>query len=122
MSFARADFDDFSVVTSTITAATAEKDVLQGPATVTHLHVDNNAGAAVHLKMYDSVAPTVGTTDPTHVFKIASGFDGSISLPDGMEFETGCSFACVQEGGTAGTTVPGGSGVVVALTLKEGVE
>lgn len=122
MSFARADFDDFSVVTSTITVATAEKDVLQGPATVTHLHVDNNAGAAVHLKFYDAIAPTVGTTDPHYIHKVASGFDGSIAVPGGMEFEIGCSFACVQEGGTAGTTVPGGSGVVVSLVLEEGVE
>lgn len=68
--------------------------------------VDNEANAAAsYLKVYDAASPTVGTTAPDFIFRVAAGQRRGLVIPDGWYFSY-LSFAVVTSGGTAGTTGP----------------
>ena len=99
---------DASATATPETATTTASALLLG------IEVDNRGNADdVYLKIYDSEAPTVGTTVPVIVVKcpggsrrkqIYGGADGAAG--GGYVFSAGISFACVTDPGTAGTTSP----------------
>lgn len=95
------------------TGAAANDDVFNGPCTVYGIFVSNVAAshAACYLKLYNSLAPTYGTTVPEIVIPIADSMVGFIplNLPDGMSFATGLSMAAATTGGTVNTAAPAGS-------------
>lgn len=101
---------------------TVEKDVMEGPCRLTHVAFTSSIPAEVlYLKFYDDANPVVGTTDPVLVLEIpiTAPKDFPINPGVGLVFETALSFALVQEAGTAGTTDPTNTEVVV-LTLLPG--
>ena len=87
--------------------ATAEANINSGAATLYGIRIDNSLDSAANfVKLYNNVAPTVGTTVPDIVVKIGAGRTRHIMFPKGIAFGTAISFACVTTGGTAGTTNP----------------
>lgn len=87
--------------------ATGENDVRAGATTVYLVQVNNTAnGAATYVKMYNALAPTIGTTAPDMVLMCPASVQRSFAFPDGIAFGTGLSFAGLTTGGTAGTTSP----------------
>lgn len=107
-----------NIVTDTTSNATSEDDVRGGATTVYMVDVDNTANAAVsYVKLYDSAAPTVGTTAPDFVFKVTASTRKVFVLDmSGVAFTTGLSFATVTAAGTAGTSSPSSSVIVRILT------
>lgn len=87
---------------------TPENNISGAASTVYQIVVDNtaNAAQAVFLKLYNNAAPTVGTTAPDVILRVAGGVSRSIFILQGLAFATALSFACVTAGGTGGTTNP----------------
>lgn len=106
------------VVRDSNLGGTSDANVGPGAATVYLVQVDNSANAAqkVYLKLYNAVAPTIGTTAPDKVIPVPGGSTQKIAFPEGIPFTTGLSMACVTAAGTGGVTSPT-SPVVVALTI-----
>lgn len=92
------------------TDATATPDVLKsGSGTLFKIEINNTANSnAVYLKLYNNIggAPTVGTTDPTYVFKCPASTSKVYSCPKGTAFPNALYAACVTTGGTGGTGNP----------------
>ena len=82
------------------------------------VQIDNSVNAleVLYLKVYDALSPTIGTTAPEWVFKIKGGQKKVYAIPDGIEFDTGLSFAILTAAGTSGTTGPTVNVPVVFLT------
>ena len=90
--------------------STAAVNLLNGPATLFHLFVDNTANAAItYVKLYNHASPTIGTTDPVEVYKVAASTAEYFYIPSGIVFSTALSVGAVTTGGTAGTTNPSSS-------------
>lgn len=96
---------------------TANNDVTGTSGSIYMIEIDNegNADNAAYLKLYDNASPTIGTTSPDWVFKVAVNQKRSIVVPSGLDF-TNLSFACVISGGTAGTTGPTSAVIVKIVT------
>jgi len=104
-------------VLQTSATATADNNVVNAPATVFMIDVDNTANLAeeVYVKLYNDAAPTVGTTAPDMVIMTRRGVRRGVAIPEGTLFDTALSFACVTTGGTVGTTNPSNAVVVRIL-------
>ena len=67
-------------------------------------------GAASYLKIYDSLGPTIGTTDPDWILPVAASVQRTFLFTEddvmGLTIANGISYGCVTAGGTAGTTSP----------------
>lgn len=95
------------LIVDTDADGTAENNMTGTTGSIYMIDVDNSAnGAASYLKLYDAAAPTIGTTAPDWIFKIAASTRSVIGCPGGLAFGTAISMACVTAGGTAGTTNP----------------
>jgi hypothetical protein len=72
------------------------------------VEIDNTANPAtpVYLKLYDHLAPAIGSTPPDWEFRCEAGGRFSCGVPVGMAFLLGLSMACVLEAGTVGSTDP----------------
>ena len=103
------------LVEQTAAGASANTNVVGAPCTLYTVDVDNTANvAAVYVKLYDSAAPTVGTTNPDVVLLLPAGERRQYVMPEGVAFATALSFACVTAGGTPGTVSPS-SPVIVRI-------
>lgn len=103
------------LITDADADGTSENDVLAGAATVYNVEVDNSLNAAASfLKLYDAAAPTIGTTAPDYIFRVAASVSRTFVITAGIAFATGLSYACTTAGGTAGTTSPT-SNVIVRI-------
>lgn len=81
-----------------------------------HLVVDNSLNSSeTFLKIYDSSAPTVGTTDPDIVIQVPASSKLSVSFLDSKPSFTNLAWAALTTPGTGGTTGPTNSVVVEAL-------
>lgn len=99
----------------TAASATANNDIFGTSGTFYVIDIDNTAnGSASYVKLYNSAAPTVGTTAPDWIFRVAANTRRSFVSIEGHAF-TNLSLCCVTAGGTAGTTSPGASVVVRIL-------
>lgn len=95
---------------------TAENDMTGTSGVLYMVDIDNSAnGSASYLKLYDAAAPTVGTTAPDWIFKVAASVRRVLAITEGFAF-TNLSMACVTAGGTAGTTNPTSNVLVRLLT------
>ena len=104
------------ITRQTVLNATATKNIRGGACRAYGMMIDNSANASVvYVKLYDALNPTVGTTDPDFVFKIAASAKVPILLnprddeDNGIAFTVALTAACVTAGGTAGTSSPGSS-------------
>ena len=71
--------------------------------------IDNSANAhATYVRIWDSLNPTNGTTDPDWIICISANNRKVVVAPEGALFLLGLSMAAVQDAGTAGTTAPAG--------------
>lgn len=106
-----------NIVQDSASNATSEDNVRNGATTVYMVDVDNSANAAVtYVKLYDSAAPTVGTTAPDMILKVtASARKVFVFDMAGIAFTTGLSFASLTAGGTAGVTGPTSDVIVKIL-------
>lgn len=108
------DTDNCTVLYDADADATVEKDMLDGPCVLHGIFVLNDDAATNHLKLYDNIDPTVGTTAPDIILPLTTdatdppkgGMYFPINAPDGIAFTNGLSAAVVSEAGTAGTTAP----------------
>jgi hypothetical protein len=109
-------------VLQTAASNLADGDITGGAnLTLTTIELDgatNTTVNTVYLKFYDTGAPVVGTTDPDMVVPMAANTRGAFQISGGGHtFVNAISMACVQEGGTAGTTNPTVS-VIVRVTSE----
>ena len=105
------------IIKDTDIEATAQNNVTGASSTIYFIDIDNSAnGAASFLKIYDHAAPTVGTTDPDWVVRVAASTRSQVVFPQGLATTTGISLACVTTGGTGGTTSPTSSVILYVLT------
>ena len=104
------DQNDFpSMIRQTSATSVADTDVLTGTTgRVYTMFIENVTGspANAYFKIYDAKAPTVGTTDPIAVFRVRASVNQVITSKNGIMINTALSTACVQSGGTAGTSNP----------------
>lgn len=76
-----------------------------GSTVVRKIQIDNTAGSiALHTKIYNATAPTVGTSDPVIIIPVRPNHKVCVTVKGGQTLGTGATFATVQEAGTAGTT------------------
>tara|TARA_R110000765_G_scaffold247849_2_gene349818 strand:- start:407 stop:769 length:363 start_codon:yes stop_codon:yes gene_type:complete len=89
-------------------AANATYSLVKGSSTVVYsAYVDNTSNThAVYLKLYNHATPTVGSTIPAFLVKVQASAKFTMFWPVGPTLGNACTFACVQEPGTAGTTSP----------------
>jgi len=81
------------------------------------LDIDNSAnGHITYVRMWDSLDPTNGTTDPDWIVSVAANTRKVVAAPGGSSYTVGLSMAAVREAGTAGTTAPAGAVVVQVVT------
>mgnify|MGYP001589379178 CR=1 FL=1 len=95
---------------------TSEADMTGTSGVLYVVDIDNTANAAAsYVKLYDAAAPTIGTTAPDWIFKVAASVRRVLAITEGFAF-TNLSMACVTAGGTAGTTNPTSNVAVRLLT------
>jgi hypothetical protein len=98
--------------------ATPENNITGGlPSTIFAVQIDNSANSATsYFKVYNNAAPVVGTTAPGMIIPVPGGkIVTAIFGPNGVNFLTALSFACVTSGGTGGAANPANT-VTVALS------
>lgn len=106
------------IVRDTDADATSENDVSSGAAVLYAVQINNsaNASATSYLKLYNNIAPTVGTTAPDMILFAVGGATTNYAFPKGISFGTGLSFACLTTAGTAGTTNPTSDVSIILVT------
>ena len=99
------------------TVANATSSLVKSGSTVVYsVFVDNSLNShATYLKLYNHASPTVGTTAPSFLVKVQASSKFTMFWPVGPTMGTACSFACVQEPGTAGTTSPDNNTRVIVV-------
>ena len=60
----------------------ADKDVIGGPIIINGIVLENASGDACHAHLYDSVDPTLGTTEPIAVLVVAANSKRVINFGD----------------------------------------
>lgn len=101
------------LVEETAASSTAKNNVTGGAGILYAIDVDNPNASSVFLKIYDSAAPTVGTTAADYVLRVAASSRRTVAIFAGFAF-TALSFAVVAGADQANTTAPA-SGVTVRL-------
>ncbi len=96
--------------------ATPEDAFTGGAKTVYMVDINNPSAEKVYAKLYDAATATVGTTAVDCLLPCAAGSAIAYSIPDGLNFATNVSMACVQEAGDGGTTAPSSTVTVKVLT------
>jgi len=88
--------------------ATAQANVLSGATTLYMVRIDNSSNSAetVYLKLYDATSATVGTTRPAGIFSCPASTSRQYSVPDGITFSSGITYAVVKTAGLQGSSNP----------------
>ena len=91
--------------------ATPDNAIVSGTSYISSLILDNSLNAAASfLKLYDAASPTIGTSAPDFIFKVAASEKLQVTFHKNKpKFTTALSLACVTAGGTAGTVSPSSS-------------
>ena len=104
------------MIKQTALGTTADNNITGSNATIYVIDATNNhATATGFLKIFDSAAPTVGTTHPEIVIPIAGAQRQIVTIAEGITSTTGISWAFVNAAGTAGTDAITGGALVVAV-------
>lgn len=105
--------------------ATAENDVFGGPCILHEIIAFNDDTTYRFLKLYDDLAPVVGTSTPDEIVRLegdtTTPLNGGrthvrVNPPDGLKFVNGLSFGTMDAGGTAGTN--GATACAVSLIAE----
>lgn len=109
----------YKLVSAASTNATLVK---AGPTTISMLTASNVNASPRYLKLYDlGVAPTVGTSVPTHTFIIpgnASGAGTNIPIPKDLSFTRGFALALTTEATDTGATGVAVSEIVINAQIS----
>ena len=99
------------MVKNTALSTSADNNITGSNDTIYMLDITNNHGSAKgYLKIFDSAAPTVGTTHPDIIIPIAGAQRQIVTIAEGITSTTGISWAFTDAGGSAGTGgIPGGA-------------
>ena len=103
-----------SLIIQTQATAVPDNDIMGGATVLYMIDIDNTVAGASYVKLYDTAAPTVGTTDPAWIIMIPGSTRRAVAIPEGVAF-VNLSMACVNAAGTGGTTSPVGGSVVVRM-------
>tara|TARA_R110002110_G_scaffold18524_6_gene77762 strand:+ start:1253 stop:1621 length:369 start_codon:yes stop_codon:yes gene_type:complete len=97
-----------NIIEDTAAAATAQANVLSGATTLYMVRIDNTANSTetVYLKIYDATSATVGTTRPSGIFSCPASSSRQYSVPDGITFSAGITYAVVRTAGLQGAVNP----------------
>lgn len=106
-----------------ISAASTNATVVKASAgQIGYISVSSVNAAARYLKLYNkATSPTVGTDVPVHTFIIpgsTAGAGNQLTIPLGIEFTTGISFALTTEITDAGSTGVAASEITVNIGYK----
>lgn len=105
-----------NIFTDTDANATPENNVGSGGKTVKMVDINNPSAEKVYFKGYNNASPTVGNTAVDLLLPCVAGARRQYTFPKGLNFATALSFACVQNPGDGGTTVPSSAVTVKVLT------
>lgn len=96
------------LVKQSVANASSNNNVRGGATTVYLIRVDNssNPSQIVYLLLYNNAAPTVGSTPPDAIIKVAGGAILETLWLVGVPFGTALSFACTTAGGLGGSSSP----------------
>ena len=75
--------------------------------------------ADVYIKLYDTKAPLVGSTDPEMIFFVKAVTTSTLLIPDGFPFSVGISACAVTTSGTGGAVNPA-TAVTVTFVVRTG--
>ena len=84
-------------------------DITGAPGSVYMIHVTSTwGGSSIFVKFYDEATPTVGTSEPVFIMKVAASATKYCVIPDGLVFTTAISYAVTDQSGSqgAGSSVP----------------
>ena len=99
-----------NVVDDPLVNVTFQADVAPGggAGVIYSVQINNTANAAqdVYLKLFNHAGPTVGTTAADMLLKGPAGTTKTYSIPQGIAFAVGITYACVTTADTAGVTSP----------------
>ena len=77
----------YKIASESDASDSASTDILGGSGTLYAIDFDNQSGNSAYLKLYlTSGTVTVGTTQPTAMFKLAANKKSHINLPAGLAF------------------------------------
>ena len=95
------------VVDSAVTAAALIKNVDDGKGRLFSARVDNSKDASnpVYLKIYDSVGPSLGSTYPCLVLKVAAAATTTFQFPYGIPYDS-LSFGVSGDANPVSQTAP----------------
>lgn len=99
--------------------ASGDDNVIGGTGNVYAIRIDNSVvgSTEVYVKLYDSAAPTYGTTAPSAKFRVPAETTREFLFPRGMDFSAaGLSINTTQLKGVADTTSPAKDVKLVLLT------
>lgn len=103
----------------------SEDQVSAGPTEVYFIHAINTTDAIIYLKLYNATAAnvTVGTTVPTCTFAVPGNADSdgagfTLSIPNGLRFNTALSIAATTGVADNNTGAPGANALVVNLGVR----
>lgn len=101
-----------------VTATKAE--VSATPAQIYGWSIRNSGAAAVFLKIYNAPAAsvTVGTTTPVMTIPISIASARDVAWPQGIEFTSGITIACVTGVADNDTTAAGANECVVNILYR----
>jgi hypothetical protein len=96
------------LVTVSPSDATPCNNVTGAPGLLYMVDIDNTGNPVTthYVKCYDSLSPTVGSTDPDWIFKIGPGERRQYLIPEGVPFAIGLSMVTVTTPGTPGAIDP----------------
>lgn len=104
------------LIVQTSASSVPDNNVTGTSGSIYMIDIDNTANvAASYLKIYDDASPTVGSSAPDSILKIAGSQRRQWVITEGADFSQ-LSFACVTTGGTAGTADPASPVVVRIVT------
>jgi len=95
---------------------TGLSDVTSGAATAYGIDIDNTLGAITYVRLYDSGAPTYGTTDSDVLIPVAASTRSSWIIAQGLSFSTGVSLhASADNGPGSGAALSAGPTVLMVV-------
>ena len=93
------------ITDSSVTSST--QVISDGAVTIYAVYINNLANSVKsYVKIYNTDAPTPGTTEPKMILMAPAGKSLQYSILEGATFGAACSYRCTTAGGTAGTGSP----------------
>jgi|TARA_Y100000310_G_scaffold21406_2_gene20707 hypothetical protein len=108
---------DYKIINESASTNSLNTNVTVAPGKLFACKLINGSSSAAFVKIFTDPTPTLGTTNPTLVFRVAGSATTVYDIPGGLDFNT-LSFASTLNESPADTTAPSGSTVNVFLTCS----